>query len=41
MERIIMIIMAAGALLGTLPTILIYLALQKYFVKGTLDSAVK
>ena len=32
---------AAGALLGTLPTILIYLALQKYFVKGTLDSAVK
>lgn len=32
---------AAGALLGILPTIVVYLVLQKYFVQGTLDSAVK
>lgn len=32
---------AAGALLGILPPILVYLFLQKYFVQGALDSAVK
>lgn len=32
---------AAAALLGILPPIIAYLALQKYFVQGALDSAVK
>ncbi len=32
---------AAGALLGILPPILIYLFLQRYFVQGAIDSAVK
>ncbi len=32
---------AAGALLGILPPIIAFLCLQKYFVQGTLDSAVK
>ncbi|MDD3334332.1 MAG: carbohydrate ABC transporter permease [Eubacteriales bacterium] len=32
---------AAGALIAILPTIIVYLVLQKYFVQGTLDSAVK
>ena len=32
---------AAGALLGILPPIIAYLFLQKYFVKGAIDSAVK
>lgn len=32
---------AAPALLGILPPIIAYLALQKYFVQGALDSAVK
>ena len=32
---------AAGAVMGIVPVIIIYLILQKYFVQGTLDSAVK
>ncbi|MEY8326576.1 carbohydrate ABC transporter permease [Lachnospiraceae bacterium 54-11] len=32
---------AAGAVLGILPVIVIYLFLQKYFIQGSLDSAVK
>lgn len=32
---------AAGAVVGILPMIIIYLFLQKYFIKGQLDSAVK
>ena len=32
---------AAGAVMGIIPVIIIYLVLQKYFVQGTLDSAVK
>jgi raffinose/stachyose/melibiose transport system permease protein len=32
---------AAGAVVATLPMIIIYLFLQKYFIKGQLDSAVK
>lgn len=32
---------AAGAVVGILPMIVIYLFLQKYFIKGQLDSAVK
>ena len=32
---------AAAALISIIPTIAVYLALQKYFVQGTLDSAVK
>lgn len=32
---------AAAALIGTLPTIIAYLFLQKYFIQGQLDSAVK
>lgn len=32
---------AAGAVVAVLPMIIIYLFLQKYFIKGQLDSAVK
>ena len=32
---------AAAALLAVLPILALYVALQKYFVKGTVDSAVK
>jgi raffinose/stachyose/melibiose transport system permease protein len=32
---------AAAAILGMLPVIILYLSLQKYFIQGTLDSAVK
>ncbi len=32
---------AAGALLGILPVVLLFLFLQKYFIKGMVDSAVK
>lgn len=32
---------AAGAVLGIVPVIIIYLFLQKYFIQGSLDSAVK
>ena len=32
---------AAGAVLSVLPVAIVYIALQRYFVKGTMDSAVK
>lgn len=32
---------AAGALLGIVPIVTLYLCLQKYFIKGMLDSAIK
>ena len=32
---------AAGALLGIVPIVALYLCLQKYFVKGMVDSAIK
>ena len=32
---------AAGALLGIIPIVTLYLCLQKYFIKGMLDSAIK
>ncbi len=32
---------AAVAILGMLPVVVMYLFLQKYFVKGAIDSAVK
>jgi raffinose/stachyose/melibiose transport system permease protein len=32
---------AAGCLIGMLPLTLLYLLLQKYFVKGMVDGAVK
>ncbi len=32
---------AAAAVLAVLPVVLLYLFLQKYFIKGTVDSAVK
>lgn len=32
---------AAGAVLGIIPVIILYLFLQKYFIQGSLDSAVK
>jgi raffinose/stachyose/melibiose transport system permease protein len=32
---------AASAIMGILPISILYIALQKYFVKGMVDSAVK
>lgn len=32
---------AAGALIGIMPILILYLSLQKYFVKGMVDSAIK
>ena len=32
---------AAAAVLGMLPVVILYLCLQKYFVRGAMDSAVK